>query len=143
MIEVKRSTPATLERVWAVLSDVDNWPRVLPTFDSVSRVGGDARGGVGARFEVKQPGLAKAVYEITEWQSGRSFTWVSAASGVRTTASHRLEAEANGTRLILTVVWSGPLAWLARLLFGRKSSKMVQQEADIFVRLAEDAGRRG
>ena len=36
----KRSAPARTERVWALLSDVENWPRVLPTFDSVSRLDG-------------------------------------------------------------------------------------------------------
>lgn len=31
--------------------------------------------GVGSRFEVSQPDHAAAVYEVTDWRPGESFTW--------------------------------------------------------------------
>jgi Polyketide cyclase / dehydrase and lipid transport len=142
MIEVRRSTRARTEDLWALLSDLDNWAGMLPTMQQVTRVD-DGPIGPGGRFEVQQPGLPKAVYEITHWQPGRAFTWVSSAIGVRTTASHRLEPEPDGTGLTLSIDWSGPLAWIARLLAGSKARRMVEQEADTFVRLAEHAERRG
>ena len=115
---------------------------MLPTMQQVIRLGGGGPIGVGTRFEVRQPGLPKAVYQITSWHPGREFTWVSTAAGVRTTAFHRLESEPDGTGLVLGIEWSGPLAWLARLVAGSKTRRMVEQEAATFVRLAEQAERR-
>lgn len=137
MIEVKRSTRAGAADLWSLLSDVDSWADLLPTIRQVTRLGNVGPIGVGARFEVKQPGLPTAVYEITSWEPGRAFTWVSSAPGVQTTASHRLEPDPDGTRLVLSIEWSGPLAWLIGLLLGAKTRRMIEQEADIFVRLAE------
>jgi hypothetical protein len=126
-----------------LLSDLDHWADLLPTIQQIIRLSGDGPVGVGDRFEVQQPGLPKAVYEITHWEPGQAFTWVSSASGVRTTASHRLRPEPDGTGLALSIEWSGPSAWLARLLAGPKARRMVELEADTFVRLAEHADRRG
>jgi len=62
---------------------------------------------------------------------------VSSAPGVRTTASHEVSERDGGTRLVLGIDWSGPLAPIVRMLVGMKARRMVEQEADTFVRLAE------
>lgn len=141
MIEVRLSTQASTEGLWSLLSDLDHWASMLPTMQEVTRVD-DGPIGVGDRFQVRQPGLPKAVYQITYWQPDRGFTWVSSAVGVRTVASHRLDNGPEGTELVLGVEWSGPLAWLVRLVAGSKARRMVEQETDTFVRLAEHAERR-
>src|SRR5690348_16679533 len=99
MGNVERLIDAGADRVWRLISDLDRWDRMLPTMQKVSRL--DARGpvGIGARFEVRQPGLPKAVYEITEWEPGSGFRWVASAPGVRTTATHELRVEHGQTRL--------------------------------------------
>lgn len=136
-IEVRRSVAASTDRVWELVGDVERWGKILPTMQQVSRVGAGDQVGVGARFEVRQPGLRSAVYEITEWAPGSGFTWVSSAPGVRTTATHWLSAEHGETRLALGVAWSGPLAPVVRLLLGSRTRRMVEQEGDTFVRLAQ------
>jgi len=93
--------------------------------------------GVGSRFEVRQPGLPKAVWEVTDWQQGRSFTWVSTSPGIRSTAVHSVQRDGDGSRLDLSLEWSGPLARLLELLIGRKARGMVETEAETFARLAE------
>lgn len=144
MSRVERLVDAEAGRVWSLVSDVERWDRILPTMRQVTRVGTDGGPlGVGARFEVVQPGLAKAVYEITEWRPGNGFTWVSSAPGVRTTATHELTAESGRTRLSLSLAWSGPLAGVVRLLLGSKARRMVEQEAATFARLAESDGGDG
>ncbi len=95
------------------------------------------RTGVGSRFEVRQPRLPKAVWEVTDWQQGRSFTWVSTSPGIRSTAVHTVHDDAGGSRLDLSLDWSGPLAWALELLIGRKARGMVETEAETFTRLAE------
>src|SRR5688500_11643788 len=86
MIRATARSEATRDRRWSLASDVERWGERLPTVDSVRPL---APGpiGVGSRFEVRQPGLPKAVWEVTDWQQ-RSFTWMSTAPGIRSTAVH-------------------------------------------------------
>lgn len=138
MIEIERGINADPGRVWELVSDLENWGRMLPTMQSVTRLGGPGATTVGARFEVRQPGLPKAVYEITDWRPGHGFTWVASSPGVRTSATHEIASGDGGTRLALGIVWAGPLAGIVRALLGSKARGMVEQEADTFARLAEE-----
>jgi hypothetical protein len=135
MEPVQRLIDADADRVWSLVSDLGRWDQMLPTMRRVTRV--DAGSGVGARFEVRQPGLLTMVYEITEWEPGSGFTWVASSPGVRTTATHEVASADGQTRLMLGIVWSGPLAGVVRVLMGAKTRRMVEREADTFARLAE------
>jgi hypothetical protein len=94
---------------------------------------------VGSRYEVRQPGLPKAVWEVTDWRPGSSFTWVSTSPGIRSEAVHTVTADVEGSTLDLSLQWSGPLAWLLERLLGRKARGMVETEATTFARLAEES----
>ena len=124
--------------MWALASDVEHWGDRLPTVDSVRRLSSGPKV-VGSRYEVRQPGLPKAVWEVTDWQPGSSFTWVSSSPGIRSEAVHTVTADADGSRLDLSLQWSGPLAWLLERLIGRKAQGMVETEATTFARLAEES----
>lgn len=143
MVRVERLAAGDTDRVWSLVGDIERWDRILPTMTRVTRLDAGEPLGVGARFDVEQPGLRAAVYEITEWRPGIGFTWESSAPGVRTTATHNLRTDAGRTRLTLGVSWSGPLSGLVRLLLGGKARRMVEKEADVFVRLAEADGGDG
>ncbi|MFO7191296.1 MULTISPECIES: SRPBCC family protein [Thermocrispum] len=138
MIEVTRTAKAAPERVWALLSDIEKWPALLPTFNQITRLDGTGPIGIGTKFDVRQPGLPKAVYQITDWEPGKLFTWQSQAPGVVTTASHRVEPTADGTRIVLTLDWTGPLARISTLLLGRKARRYVSSEAEHIAQAAED-----
>lgn len=133
----ERIIEANPGRVWALVSDVERWGEMLPTMQRVTRIGPQGPTGVGSRFEVRQPGVPKAVYEITAWEPGAGFTWAAASPGVRTTATHSVTPYDGGSRLVLGIEWSGPLARVVRLLLASKVARMVVQEADTFARLAE------
>lgn len=135
-METVRTVRATPARVWDLVGDVTGWGRLLPTIEEVTRLDGDGPVGTGARFRVRQPGLPTAVYEITCWAPGAGFTWESSSPGVRTTATHELAPEPEGTRLTLGIEWTGPLAGAVGVLLGGKARRMVAQEADTFARLA-------
>jgi uncharacterized membrane protein len=136
MIYVERTVNSPAAVVWALLRDLERWDQVLPTMDEVRPLDTGPIA-VGSRFEVRQPGLRAAVYEVTEWQPERSFTWVASSPGVRTTATHVVEQVGGVTRLALGIRWTGPLAGLVGLVFGGRARRMVEQEGDTFVRLAE------
>ena len=138
MIRSTARSAATPDRLWSLASDVERWGDRLPTVDSVRPLAGGPIG-TGSRFEVRQPGLPKATWEVTDWQPGRSFTWVSTSPGIRSTAVHTVQEDGDGSRLDLSLAWSGPLARVLELLIGRKAQGMVETEARTFARLAEQA----
>ena len=136
MIRASARSAATPDRLWAIVSEVERWGDRLPTIDLVRPLG-SGPAGVGSKFEVRQPGLPKAVWEISDWQPGRSFTWVSAGPGIRSTAVHTVRQDDDGSRLDLSLEWTGPLARVLELLIGRKARGMVETEAETFTRFAE------
>ena len=138
MIRATARSAATPGRLWSLASDVERWGDRLPTVESVRPLGSTGPIGVGSTFEVRQPGLPKAVWEVTDWQPGRSFTWVSSSPGIRSTAVHTVQDDGDGSRLDLSLEWSGPLARVLELLIGCKARGMVETEAETFTRLAEE-----
>ncbi|WP_446666960.1 SRPBCC family protein [Flexivirga sp. B27] len=136
-IKIDESSPASADRLWKYVGDVEQWGDRLPTFTSVRRVGGPAPTGVGSRFEVRQPGLAKAVYEITRWEPGHGFTWVGRVAGMTTTARHDIEPASDGNRIELGLAWSGPLARVLRPVMSSRARRMMRSEGEHLARLAE------
>jgi len=51
---------------------------------------------VGSEAVVRQPGLPRTRWRVTELEPGHSFTWESAAGGVTTAGSHIVERTAKG-----------------------------------------------
>lgn len=136
MIRATARSAATPDRLWSFASDVGRWGDRLPTVDSVRPLGNGPTG-TGSRFEVRQPGLPRATWEVTDWQPARSFTWASSSPGIRSTAVHTVHQDGVGARLDLSLEWSGPLARVLELLIGRRARGMVETEAETFARLAE------
>lgn len=136
MLTAPATSTAQAARLWVAVSDVAAWPDHLPTFTSVVLVDGPTSVGVGSRFEVRQPGLPAATYEMTEWDPGRGFTWVARSLGVATTATHVVTGSGQGSRLDLTIRWDGPLARPLRLMLGRRAQRMIELEATTLARVA-------
>lgn len=122
------------------MSDIERWDDMLPTFDEVTAEDPGAAPHVGSRYRVRQPGLPKAVYEVTEWRPRRGFTLeAKTLPGVRTVAKHDLVKDKDDTALVVSIEMQGPLAWPARLLMRRKGLAYTQWEAETFATLAEEA----
>jgi len=126
-----------MDRLWSTISDVRHWARWLPTVDAVTPHDPDRADEVGASYTVEQPGLPKAVWTITDWQEGRSFTWESTQPGIRSVGTHVIRPNGDGTATIeLGIAWSGLLAPIIRLVLGRKSRAYVHREAEALDRAA-------
>lgn len=127
---------ADVGEMWRLLSDVERWPELFATMTSVEAMQTTGPPTVGSRYRVRQPGLAPAVYEITEWHPDEGFVWVARAVGVVTTARHAISEVEAGSLLELEIEWSGPLSHVIRRLYGVKAQQMIETEAETFARLA-------
>jgi hypothetical protein len=104
------------EKVFSVLCAVERWPEWTPTMIRVQRL---ERGGlgIGARARVLQPKLRPAIWQVTELEENRSFTWVAHTVGLRMKAGHWIEATGAGSRISLTFEFSGFLSGIAGRLY--------------------------
>jgi uncharacterized membrane protein len=119
---------APIDRVWAVLSDLERWPEWTPTVTSLQRVD---RGplAVGSRARVRQPKLPPAEWRVTELDEGRSFAWVTGSLGVQVTGAHSVEANEGGSRAMLSLQFSGFLGPLVARLTRSLNERYLALEA--------------
>lgn len=107
---------AKIESVWDTLVDVERGPEWTRSIDEVERLD-NAAFGIGSRVRIRQPRIPVAIWKVTEFELGRSFTWVSEAFGIKSVATHLLQPHGDGVvTLTLTFVQTG---WLARLVRSR------------------------
>ena len=117
------------DRVWDVLTDVERWHEWTRSITSVERPdSGPLR--LGSRARVIQPRLSPALFEVTRFEPGRSFTWESRSNGIAAVASHEVEPVPAGSRVRLALSLEGwPLliiGWWAR----RISIRYMTMEAE-------------
>jgi uncharacterized membrane protein len=120
---------ASPQRVWEVFSDVQRWPEWMPTITAVERLD-DGPLRVGSRTRIRQPRLPVAVWEVTELEDGRQFTWVSRGPGVRTTGSHRVTTTPDGTVAVSSIDQDGPLGQLLGLLLRNLTNRYLRLEGE-------------
>lgn len=129
---------APAERVWAIFSDVANWPEWTPTIESVERLD-EGRIHLGARTRIRQPKLPVAVWEVTELVEGEYFEWVSRAPGIRTTGGHRVTQTPEGTVATATIVQEGPLGWIFGRLLAKLTREYIALEGESLKKVSEQA----
>lgn len=131
---------APIERVWKVFSDVEGWPEWTMSVRSAS-AGTDGVLRLGADVKIVQPLLSTRTYEVTAFEPGRSWTWVAASPGLRTTATHRLDViDATTTLVQQTIRHQGPLARPVALTFGQLTNRYLTMEADGLRERSESGG---
>jgi uncharacterized membrane protein len=127
------------EAVWTALTDVQGWPQWTDSIREVRWI--DDRGmRIGARARIEQPGTPTLVWTVSEIDAGRGFTWETSSPGVTTVGTHVVRAAGeDGSTLTLGLKQSGALSGLVKALFGGRTRKYVQMEADGLKRAAESA----
>jgi uncharacterized membrane protein len=120
---------AAPQLVWDVFTDVEHWPEWTASVTSL--VGLDAPTlAVGRRFAIKQPGMQKLVWTVTEIEPGSSWTWVQRSPGVLVTASHHVTAGPDGRTLVRQKLdQGGVLGALVGRLMAKKTKRFLQLEA--------------
>ncbi len=117
------------ERVWAVISDVERWAEWTASIRRIVRLdSGPFR--VGSRARVEQPKLAPATWEVTQLEENRGFDWASSSPVYRVLGGHWIERRGAGSRVTLSVQYSGLLGPLLAILFGGITGRYVKMEAE-------------
>ena len=122
------SIDAPTDKVFAVLKDVEHWPEWTPTMAFIKRLDSGPFT-VGSRAQVHQPKLRPAIWQVTEIEESRSFTWTTRAPGLCMKAGHRVEGQVAGSRVALTLEISGLMTPLVWRLYGRLIDEYVTAEA--------------
>jgi len=115
--------------VWDVFSDVERWPEWTDSVTSLAGQDGSALA-VGRAFAIKQPGMQKLVWRVTEIEPGTSWTWVQRFPGVNVVARHFVTARPGGGTLVRQEldqrgVLGAPVGWL----MVKKTRRFLEMEA--------------
>jgi uncharacterized membrane protein len=115
--------------VWDVFTDVEHWPDWTSSVTSL--VGLDAPAlAVGRRFAIKQPGMSKLVWTVTEIEPGSSWTWVQRSPGVLVSARHDVIAQPGGrTSVRQQLDQRGVLGAVVGRLMVKKTKRFLELEA--------------
>src|SRR5437773_4000181 len=139
--EISVDIAAPTQRVWRVTTDVERWPEWTASVISVRRLdSGPFR--VGSRARVRQPGFLPAVWEVTELDEGRSFTWVTRSPGMRAAGHHRVDPILSGSRATLSVAYEGALGGLVASLMAKTTERFLGLEAIGLKKRSESATAR-
>lgn len=121
---VRIEAPST--DVWAALIDVETWPAWAAQFKRLERLESGPLAS-GSLVRVRPKRMPGAVWKVTEYKPGRSFTWASRlAPGLRLIGGHELTSDGSGTKAEFSLEASGALGallWpiLRRTIFSRNT----------------------
>jgi uncharacterized protein YndB with AHSA1/START domain len=115
--------------VWDVFVDVERWPEWTASVDRLVALDGPGIE-VGKRFEIDQPRMPTLVWQVTEVEPGRSWTWVQRSPGGTTLASHVVEAVGDDRTLVRQRIdQRGPVGVTVGLLMRRLTRRYLELEA--------------
>lgn len=120
---------ARQQRVWEVLSDLEEWPQRIETVDVVELLT-PAPVGEGSCVRLKQPKLPEGTWEVTVWDAPFYFEFRQKSGGVTNVAGHRVEALEEGrSRLTLTLDMRGLLVPVVAVFYKGLTNRYMTVEA--------------
>lgn len=118
---------ASPERVWAVVSRFEDWPRWVASLKSVEQLTpGPLRSGCEFCIRVRSIPPVSLRMTITEYRPGESVILEGRILGTRLVRYYSLERMGNRTKLIAGGDAHGPLAWLVCRVGQRLNRQIVQ-----------------
>ena len=127
--------------VWDVFSDVERWPEWADSFTSLVGKDGSTLA-VDKRFAIKQPGMQKLVWKVTEIEPGTSWTWAHRSPGVHVIARHYVTALPGGRTLARQEIDQGGfLGSLVGKLTAKRTERFLAMEAEGLKARSEERNR--
>lgn len=106
--------------VWAACVDVETWLAWASQFKRLERLDTGPLA-PGSRIRVRPKGMPAAVWQVTDYEAERSFTWASSpVPGVRFTGGHVVTPDGLGTTAAFWLEASGALGTLLSPLLRRR-----------------------
>ena len=128
LISYTTHVDAPPDLVWRESIDVESWPNHAPQMRSIVRLD-DGPFRLGSSARVTPHGFWGAVWTVTEFVDGRSFSWgCDMLPGIHLVAGHVVEPDRDGAKLTLSLQSSGPGATLLAPVLGRIFRRNVGQE---------------
>jgi uncharacterized membrane protein len=136
IFEAVADIDATPALIWAVLCDVERWPEWTSTMTSVRRLD-HGPFGVGSKAKIVQPKLRDAIWEVTELDANKSFTWISRNPGVYVTGRHCVDSVGECSRVSLSLEFTGLLAPIVARVYRDLNRRYLATEAQGLKRRCE------
>lgn len=142
---VSRDVSAPVERVWAIITDLEQSPSVIGAIESVE-VHTEAGFGVGTRWTETRTMMgrtASETMEVTAVDPGRSYVVEATSGTTRYRSEFRVEAAGDGTALTMTfgatssTVGAKILAATIGRLFAGMTRKALAADLDDIAQAAE------
>jgi len=140
-VKVSVNIDAPPEKVFAVLCDVERWPEWTSTMTSIRRLQSGPFA-LGSSAQVRQPRLRPAVWQVTDLEDQRNFTWTTRSLGLSMSALHLIEPHGAGCRVLLSLELSGFIAPLASRLYGGLMERYITTESQGLKRRCESAATK-
>ena len=118
------------EVVWSVFADVERWPEWTESVDALAALDGRELA-VGNRFEIRQPRFPRLVWEVTDLDPGRGWTWRQRSPGGTTLAVHEVvPLDAGRTLVRQRIDQRGPIGALVGRLTRRLTVRYLDLEGN-------------
>jgi uncharacterized protein YndB with AHSA1/START domain len=125
-------------RVYAVMIDVERWAEWTASIRSIERLD---KGPfvVGSRAKVRQPKLLPALFEVTELEDGKGFTWITRSPGLWVAGGHWVVPAGRGSVATLSLKFRGVLGPLVATVMRSLNERYLGLEAEGLKRRSESA----
>lgn len=134
-ISIKITSPPG--RVWAIMSDVERWPRWTSIVRKIKRLDSGPLA-VGSKAWIYQPKLLPARWVVAAMEPPRGFTWITSVPGILVRANHAIEPISNGSLVTLSITYTGFLSPLISRLTAKVNTKYLGIEARGLKKRCED-----
>ena len=124
------------DAIWRVLVDIEAWPGWARQMNRLERLNPGPLA-FGSRVRVTPKGMPGSVWEVIEYEEGRSYTWTAVvAPGVRLTGGHVVDPDSGGVVASFWLWSSGPLAAILSPLLAvvfRRNTRLATEGLKAYV----------
>ena len=123
--------------VWGIMADVERWPEWTTSVRKVRRLQ-DGPLTVGSKMWIYQPKLPPALWHVTALEHESGFTGTTSSPGVTVTAHHAILPASEGSRVTLSIRFSGLLGPLLARMTSSLNNRYLKLEADGLKKRSEE-----